>query len=223
MRASAQDVPKPSRMLIVGFLAAAGALFFFAWLSSEVLRGSTLRFDTLVRQAIHGLAGPRFTRVMLGITQLGSLWVLVPLGLLFTATLLTAGRRRAALIFVVAAAGAEVLNEVMKLFFHRRRPDAFFGYHQPRTYSFPSGHSIEAACFYGVMAAILTVRIRSRAARAAVWATAVLLAGAVGFSRIYLGVHYPTDVLAGYAAAVIWVGTVHSAYEYWQRRRAGRE
>src|SRR5205085_1928903 len=119
---SAQDLPKPGRMLIVGFLASMGALFFFAWLSSEVIRGRTLQFDTLVRGAIHGLASARLTRVMLGITQLGSLWVLVPMGLLFVATLLTAGRRRAALIFLIAAVGATAMNEVMKLFFHRRRP-----------------------------------------------------------------------------------------------------
>jgi undecaprenyl-diphosphatase len=126
-------------------------------------------------------------------------------------------------MFSIAALGATILNEVMKLFFQRRRPDAFFGYHQPRTYSFPSGHSIESACFYGMMAAILVVRMRSRGARTAVWAVATILALAVGFSRIYLGVHYPTDVLAGYAAAVIWVGTVYSVYEFLQRRRAGRE
>ncbi len=220
---SSQENQKTGRTLIVGFFAAMGALVFFAWLSSEVLRGSTLQFDMLVRNHIHGIASPRLTRVMLGITQLGSLWVLLPMGALFVATLLTAGRKRAALFFVIAAAGAAAMNEIMKLYFHRRRPDAFFGYHQPRSYSFPSGHSIESACFYGVMAAILAVRIRSRAARTAVWAAAVLLAAAVGFSRVYLGVHYPTDVLAGYAGAVIWVTSIHSAYEFLQRRRAGRE
>jgi len=200
-----------------------GALLFFGWLSSEVLRGRTLQFDHTIRNAIHGIASVRMTRMMLGITQLGSLWVLVPMGMLFVTTLLTAGRRNAALMFAIAALGATILNEVMKLYFQRRRPDAFFGYHQPRSYSFPSGHSIESACFFGVMAAILTVRIRSRAARAAVWAVATILAVAVGFSRVYLGVHYPTDVLAGYAAAVIWVGTVHSVYEFLQRRRAARQ
>jgi hypothetical protein len=104
-------------MLIVGFFAALGALFFFAWLSSEVLRGRTLQFDTLIRNAIHGVASVRLTRVMLGVTQLGSLWVLVPMGMLFVTTLLTVGRHRAALFFAIAALGATILNEVMKLFF----------------------------------------------------------------------------------------------------------
>src|SRR5262249_13358292 len=128
-------------------------------------------------------------------------------------------RRRAALIFVAACVGAEALSEILKLVFRRARPEAFFGLVSPVTYSFPSGHSVMSACFYGVVAAILTTRMESRAGKIAIWTAAVLPAVAVGFSRVYLGVHYPSDVLAGYAAAAIWVGTVRTGYEIWLRRR----
>ena len=72
---------------------------------------------------------------------------------------------RAALIFVIAALGAEALDALLKLLFRRPRPVAFFGYAQPLTYSFPSGHSVVSCCFYGVAAAILTARMRSPAPR----------------------------------------------------------
>jgi undecaprenyl-diphosphatase len=75
-----------------------------------------------------------------------------------------------------------------------------------------------SCCFFGVLAAILAARERSRARRMAIFAAAALLVGLMGFSRVYLGFHYPTDVLAGYAAAVIWLAVVRAGYEIWLRR-----
>src|ERR1700682_753225 len=115
------------------------------------------------------------------------------------------GRRRPAILLVVAAAGAVALDELLKLVFHRPRPEAYFGYPLPSSYSFPSGHAVSSCCFYGVLAAIVTARMRSRAAKSAVWTAAALMAALIGLSRIYLGVHYPSDVVAGYAVAVVWV------------------
>ena len=78
----------------------------------------------------------------------------------------------------------------------------------PRTYSFPSGHSLFSFCFYGVLAGLLTRRIASRIGRILIWTFAALLVAAIGLSRIYLGVHYPSDVIAGYLAASLWVSTL---------------
>jgi len=213
---------KQSRLLIAGFLASALTLIFFGWLTRVVLAGESLKFDLRVREAIHSLASGPLTNVMLVVTQLGSSLVLVPLGGLLIWRLLAADRKRAALIFIAACVGAAALSEVLKLAFRRTRPLAYFGYAEPTTYSFPSGHSIMSACFYGIVAAVLTANIQSRGKRAAIWVGAVLMALSIGFSRVYLGVHYPTDVLAGYATAVIWVGTVRAGYEVWRRRRRKR-
>src|SRR6185369_17932911 len=76
------------------------------------------------------------------------------------------------------------------------------------TYSFPSGHSLFSFCFYGVLAGLLTRRLKSRVARVLIWICAALLVSAIGLSRIYLGVHYPSDVIAGYLAASLWVSTL---------------
>jgi undecaprenyl-diphosphatase len=212
-------VPKQDRALMAGFLGASAALAFFGWLSRVVLAGESMRFDTAVRDAIHAWASAPLTSAMRGITQLGSVTILVEFGILVVWRLLAQGRRRAALIFVAACVGAEALSEVLKLVFRRPRPEAFFGFVEPLTYSFPSGHSVVSACFYGIVAAILTTRMESRAAKIAIWTGAALLTVAIGFSRVYLGVHYPSDVLAGYAAAAIWVGAVRVSYEIWMRRK----
>jgi undecaprenyl-diphosphatase len=211
---------KPNLPLIGGFAAAAAALLLFGWLATHVLLGQTLQFDQTIRESIHRWASPRLTYVMRGVTDLGAPRFLIPLALILVWRLLATGRKRAAWVFLAAAVGAEALDQILKLIFRRARPDAFFGYPIPYGYSFPSGHSVVSCCFYGVAAAILTVRMRSPLKKAITWAAAATLAFAIGLSRVYLGVHHPSDVLAGFAAAVIWVTAVHAGYVIWMRRRA---
>ncbi|PWU09348.1 MAG: hypothetical protein C5B51_06365 [Terriglobia bacterium] len=210
---------KPSWLLYAGLLAAVVALLLFGWLANEVWRGGELRFDRFVREAIHASASPRLTYAMRGITQLGSPPFLIFASILLIWRLAEAGRTRAAILLVLAAMGAEALDELLKLVFRRHRPEAYFGYPEPSTFSFPSGHAITACCFYGVVAAIITVRLESRWKTVAVWLGAAFLAGLIGFSRIYLGVHYPSDVVAGYAAAVVWIGALRASYSLWLRGR----
>lgn len=149
---------------------------------------------------------------MRGCTLLGSALFLVPLGAFLAWRLTRMGRRPAAILLVVAALGGEALDEALKLLFARPRPAAFFGLAQPETYSFPSGHSMASCCFYGALAMIAAARARSRARRWAIWAGAAALIVCIGFSRIYLGVHYPSDVLGGYLAAVAWLALLHGVF-----------
>ncbi len=208
--------------MIVGIATTAAALALFVWLSHELAGPEILRFDSSVRNAVHAWASPGLTYFMRAITELGEAPFLIGLGVILVWRLAALGRRRAAVILVVAVAGAEALDGILKLLFRRVRPLAYFGLVQPVTYSFPSGHALVSTIFYGVLAAILTIREPSRARRAAIWTLAALAAGLIGLSRVYLGVHYPSDVLAGYAAAVIWVFAVRAGYRLWLRRAAGR-
>jgi membrane-associated phospholipid phosphatase len=96
----------------------------------------------------------------------------------------------------------------LKSSFHRARPDPFFNLAAPASYAFPSGHALLALCFYGVMARIWADSLKSGRRRWMVWVAAICLIGLIGLSRIYLGVHYPSDVLAGYAAAIVWVSAM---------------
>lgn len=203
---------RTSRRPIADLAAAAAALVLFGWLAYEVRRGATMRLDLAVRDAIHAWASLALTWAMLAVTRLGSTAFLIAAGGLIVWRLARAGRWRAAALLSIASLGGEALDQVLKLAFHRSRPEAFFGLPEPSTYSFPSGHAVTACCFYGVLAAIAVARLRSPAARGAVWIAATLVAAAIGFSRVYLGVHYPTDVLGGYVAAAMWLCLLHAGY-----------
>jgi undecaprenyl-diphosphatase len=113
-------------------------------------------------------------------------------------------------------AGALVLDISLKHAFHRQRPTPFFG-PLPHTYSFPSGHAMFSVCFYGVLAGLVADRTNSRVIKICIWLLAVVLIAAIGLSRIYLGVHYPTDVLGGYLAAV-WVSST-IAFDHLRAKR----
>jgi undecaprenyl-diphosphatase len=199
------------------------ALVLFVLLAVAVRHGVALRFDMPARGAIHVLASVPLTRAMHAVTQLGSELVLIPIILLMMWRLTLAGRRRDAGMLLLATAGAEALVQILKLAFQRPRPDAFFGFPQPENYSFPSGHSMVSAVFYVALATILTSREPSRLRRIAIWASALLVTFLVGFSRVYLGVHYPSDVLAGYAGAAAWLSAVWAGQRIWQSRQPPNE
>jgi undecaprenyl-diphosphatase len=187
---------------------AAMSVALFAWLAHAVAWGPADRFDLAVRGTIHTWASPQLTFAMRGITLLASPAFLLPFGALIVWQLMATGRRGAATLLLIAALGGEALDQGLKLFFARPRPEAFFGLPEPETYSFPSGHSMGSCCFYGALAIIAMAGAQSRRARWAIAAGAVALIALVGLSRIYLGVHYPTDVLGGYLAGLAWLAVI---------------
>ncbi|MBZ5568122.1 MAG: phosphatase PAP2 family protein [Acidobacteriia bacterium] len=206
------------RAAIVGSLAVAVlALLLFSWLAEEVFEGGARRFDASVRTWVHQFASPPLTSAMVAISALGSV-VLAAAFIVALVIFLRLRWRRAAIWLLLTMAGGLILELTLKFAFHRPRPTPFFG-PVPYTYSFPSGHSLMAFCIYGVLAGLLSHRIRSAAFRVLVWILAAALIGAIGLSRIYLGVHYPSDVLAGYLAAAVWVSTLIAADRVRRRKR----
>ena len=202
----------------MGSLAAAVlALLLFSWIADEVFEGDASRFDGFVRGGVHQYASPPLTRAMMAISHLGSegLAAVVVIGF---AVFLYIRWRWAALWLLLATAGGLVLELTLKNAYHRARPTPFFGA-VPHTYSFPSGHALMSFCVYGVLAGLLSHRMRSRAMRVTVWVLAAVLVAAIGLSRIYLGVHYPSDVLAGYLAGAVWIGALIAADRVRKRRR----
>ena len=195
-------------LLFVGLLLALGSLFFFGWLATEMLDGDTRRFDETVRNFVHGFASPALTSVMQAASFLGSTLFLVIFGVIIVVALYLRKHRRGAILFTATTVGSSVLLTALKFAFKRVRPEPFFETILPASYSFPSGHSLASFCFYGALATILTTRIKSFRLKIIVWMAATAMILLVGISRIYLGVHYPSDVVAGYAVGLIWVMTI---------------
>lgn len=178
--------------------AAIGGLLVFGAMAYPLVRGGTIDFDFPVRAAIHGLAFPGLTVAMRLITLLGSEYFLVALAAILVWHWERRGERKAAYLLVAASLSAEAAAQLLKVLIHRPRPELFFGLVPTETYSFPSGHAFVPTVYFGVLAGILALGFRWRAA-------VVAMAGSVGFSRVYLGYHYPSDVVAGWALAVVWL------------------
>jgi len=207
----------------IGFGAIALAvamLFVFAWIADEVADSATLRFDNAIRDYVHRFASPAVTACMQALSIIGG-QVLTALTVILPLVLWWRAKRRAALWLAVTTLGALVLDLALKYAFHRHRPTPYFG-SLPTTYSFPSGHSLFSFCFYGTLAGLMAARTSSRPLKVAIYVLAALLILSIGLSRIYLGVHYPTDVVAGYLAAGIWVTTVVILDRWRSRRRANQ-
>ena len=194
--------------LVCGFLLALSALLLFAWIAEEMLEGDTAQFDLRVTTLVHRHSTGQLTTLMKALTVLGSSLVMAPLAIL---TLVICYFKRdfdALKTLATTFAGALLFELLLKPAFHRARPVPFFDLPVPASFSFPSGHALFSFCFFATLAALLSARVTRPAAKFAVWLIALLLSLGIGFSRIYLGVHYPSDVLAGYAAGVVWVATV---------------
>ena len=189
--------------------AAVVAAFVLLLLARWVLAGESMDFDSWIRETVHSWASPFLTKAMLGITMLGSEWVMLPLGTVLVWRLATLRHRRQATLLAAGSLGAELVSYLLKLTFHRLRPPVFFGLAPAENYSFPSGHAFVGTVFYGLLAVILA-EFYSRRRMEAI-ALAVLTVLPVGFSRVYLGYHYPTDVIGGWTCAAGWLAMVKLA------------
>jgi membrane protein DedA with SNARE-associated domain/membrane-associated phospholipid phosphatase len=184
--------------LTVGLLAAAGGLWLFGGLAEDLLTGDPIvRFDRVLDDYLHAHATPDLTTFFLIITALGSIEVIVLLGVI-VAVFLAWGRRWLFLgSWLAAVAGSAVLNQLLKGLFARPRPHFDHPLLIETSYSFPSGHAMESFVVYGMLAYFAVLALRSWEWRVGVVCVAALLVVLIGFSRMYLGVHYFSDVIAG--------------------------
>nr|WP_281493827.1 phosphatase PAP2 family protein [Ancylobacter koreensis] len=197
--------------VLVALLGAAGGLLVFAFIADEVVEGETHAFDEAVLLAFRAPGdpadpiGPRWLEIAVGdVTALGSTTVLM-LITLAVAGFLVVDRKRAAALFVLAAtASGGALSYLLKLGFERPRPDLVAHLVDVSTLSFPSGHAMGAAVTYLTLGALIVRTESGRRIKAYVLGVAVTLTLAIGMSRIYLGVHWPTDVIAGWCLGAAW-------------------
>ena len=185
-------------LLFVGVLI---PLYVFGAFAGEVVEQEVFFFDLPVLLSVHGLATPLYDRIMLFFSFLGSRWVMTPLDVSIVLALLVWRRRASAVFWGLAVGGGVLMNLAAKHSFARLRPALWPSLAPETTFSFPSGHAVGSMAFV-VALSVLTWHTR--------WRWPVLICGSVfvflvGLSRIYLGVHYPSDVIAAWAAALAWV------------------
>jgi undecaprenyl-diphosphatase len=207
--------------LLLGLFIAAVGIVLFSFLGRQVLAGITPGVDEL-RTEVHAAASPGLTKLMIAVSRYGGPTWLVSIGLVLALAFLVRGWQRGAVLVVVTLAGAGILDGLLKISFGRTRPSAFFDYPLPNSASFPSGHALYATSLLGGVAVLLSGRIRSLAIRIAVWCVALFLIASIGLSRVYLGVHYPSDVLAGFSAGAFWVAAVGFGDRLVAHRRRSR-
>lgn len=197
--------------ILLAMAAASAALWAFLELADEVLEGESMPVDQALLLLLRSPSDPA---EMLGppwledfahdVTALGDIGVLGLIVLVATGFLACAGRRRTALFVVGATGGGALASTLLKLAFARPRPDLVPHATEVATASFPSGHAMVSAVVYLTLAALLARLVAAPRLKAYIIGVAVVLTLLIGTSRIYLGVHWPSDVLAGWAAGAAW-------------------
>ncbi len=190
------------RALILLFMTVFLPLVAIGELAEDVWAGAGLFFDRPILEGLHARATPTLDGIMLFFSHAGAPKPMVAFFIVVLVGLLIARRRGDAAFFVVAVAGAMVLNFGAKILFGRARPDLWVSLAPESDYSFPSGHAMGSMA---TVAALVILAWRTR------WRWPILILGSlfvalVGLSRLYLGVHYPSDVLTGWLASLAWVG-----------------
>jgi membrane-associated phospholipid phosphatase len=218
--AEAEQRTLPLRGILLFALAGIAMMAFIA-IAERVVQGHADAFDQRVTLwAYEVLHGEVLHAILLGFTLIGATFGLWGSVALVACLLIQQGRWPVALLLAVHTGLAQLFNHLMKVSFVRDRPDLFDIYARPPSYSFPSGHAMSAMAVYGAFAIVLTA-IYPR--RRHVWTVgAALFILAIGFSRIYLGVHWTTDVIAGYAAAIPMLVVFEHLVRVAMRRRPGR-
>ncbi len=192
--------------IIWGIVAGASLLSLFAKISKDLLYHELGTFDKVVTQYIQSFTTGEITKITIFITQIGS-----PLG--DTIVMLAADgyllfrlkHTWETLVLAISLAGGALLNLILKDIFHRARPNIV---HLVKVggYSFPSGHAMISATFYGMLGYIIWLNLHEHGKPSwYVWMLTIVYVVAIGFSRIYLGVHFPSDVVAGFAAGGVWL------------------
>lgn len=209
--------------LSIGMLVSLGALWLFGGILEDVVEGDPLtRFDIALDQRLHAAATPAGLAVSRFLSDVGSFPSMLVLAVVLTGALLLARRRLFAQVWVAAVVGGGVLNFGLKEIVRRPRPVFAHPFAVVPSWSFPSGHAMGSLIAFSMIAYFLFYVVRSATGRALVVAAAAVLILGIGASRLYLGVHYFSDVVGGYAAGVVWVAACISGAEMVRRRRAAR-
>jgi undecaprenyl-diphosphatase len=212
------------RKLLIAFLAVAVLVTGVGNLASEVVEGDTLAFDRWLMQGLRDPAGAPLgpawlTKTMVDLTALGG-GPFLTLLTIAAAGFLLAARKWGMAVFVVAAiAGGGLAGNLLKWIFVRARPDLVPHLVSVDSASFPSAHAMNSALTFLTLGALLARTQEDWRVKAYLMGAAILITLLIGFSRVYLGVHWPTDVLAGWIVGAAWAVICSLIARFLQKRR----
>lgn len=189
------------RTLIIAFILFIIPVVAFAYIADEVVEGDTMQIDNRILLGIYHQSTPILNEIVLHVTDLGGVMGVAGLTAIAIGIFLYRSRWQACLQIAAGVAGAAALNVVLKLLFERDRPNLWQHLIFENSYSFPSGHSMLSSA----LAFSLVVVMWHTRWRWVVFALAAIYVVSIGFTRLYLGVHYPTDVIAGWCVSAAWV------------------
>ncbi len=205
---------------LMGSAAVLGLIIAFATLADEVFSNEALGLDRDFALSTHSLANPVLDLIFNFFTNLGGYIGITVLATLTGVLLLRKKHYLLLSMAVLAVGGAMLLNGALKLLYHRARPDFFtLNGQKPETFSFPSGHSMASACFFGLLIWLGFQFNKNPLFRTGWFFLMLFSILMVGLSRIYLGVHYLTDVLGGYIGGFFWLFIVLVAFDFYERRK----
>ena len=220
-----EDLRGPDARLLLSLFALVVSVWVFVAIANHVTGGRAQPIDERLMRALRVAGdlsqpiGPAWLPgAVRDITALGSAPVLVMFVLAVAGALVARRQQHAVLLLLAATVGGSLLNNALKGLFGRPRPDSALHLTDVQSMSFPSGHAMESAIIYLTLAALLARLVQTRTLRLYFLAVAALLTLFVGLSRVYLGVHYPSDVLAGWTAGLAWALLCWTVASYLQRR-----
>lgn len=195
------------------------ALIAFCIVAILIRADKVVVFDSSIISAVQSQESPSLTTIMEFFTVVGSTQVVVVLTLFIIFFLFKVLHHRLELLlFMGVVAGSPILNFVLKEFFQRARPD-FHRLIEIGGYSFPSGHAMNAFTVYGILSFLLWRHIFNRSGRTLLLLFCTFFIIMIGVSRIYLGVHYPSDVIGGYLAGGFWLATSIWFFQWYVERQ----
>lgn len=206
-----------------GVALATVAFWFFKHQAEDVVSGTADHYDTTLLELATGAKSERMDLVMRSATALGSHTAISVAAGGTALMMLRRKRPHDAWTVVISTGGAMVLNTALKAIFQRQRPQERYRLIKlPKSHSFPSGHSLLSAATYPIVMHHVVERLPPRAQVLALSATAVVICS-VGYSRVYFAVHFPSDVLAGFAAGLGWLGLTSLSHTVMDRDLTARE
>jgi undecaprenyl-diphosphatase len=192
--------------LLAGALVALAGIYVFVKFASHVSSGATQVFDDRVLEWLAQYRSPLFDRAVLEVTFLGTGTVVLVVVAISGMFLWLSNHKYSALLLLISTSGGLILNHLLKAGFSRPRPQIVEWGTVALSSSFPSGHAMSAAVVYGTVAYLAGRLQRRRFSRVLTMAIAFLVIVLISVSRLYLGVHYPSDVLAGVIIGLAWAG-----------------